>query len=116
MARIRGQMQPATAVPPFISIMIHEQTATAEACHRAQEMQQITMPAMRTTIVLALILIATVSFAATPATMRVDYYHTGDEKSEFFSLDQVSIEPLPWPGNPRHPIDDSNLGKYFFEV
>ena len=26
------------------------------------------------------------------------------------------LEPLPWPGNPARPIDDTNLGKYFFEV
>ena len=26
------------------------------------------------------------------------------------------IEPLPWPGNLQKPIDDTNLGKYFFEV
>src|SRR3954468_19519135 len=74
------------------------------------------MRGMRCAAFAVLILLATLSFAATPATMRVDYFHTGDEKSEIFSLDQVSIEPLPWPGNPRHPIDDSNLGKYFFEV
>jgi hypothetical protein len=71
---------------------------------------------MRKIAVFLFVLLATLSFAATPATMRVDYYHTGDAKSEFFSLDRASIEPLPWPGNPRHPIDDSNLGKYFFEV
>ncbi len=54
--------------------------------------------------------------AQTPRTMRLDYYHTGDAKSEVFSLDRVVLEPLPWPGNPRHNLDDTNLGKYFFEV
>ncbi|MFL5321440.1 MAG: IgA Peptidase M64 [Myxococcaceae bacterium] len=54
--------------------------------------------------------------AATPNTLRVDYFHTGDEKSEVFSLDRVVVEPLPWPGNPDQPIDDTNLGKYMFEV
>jgi hypothetical protein len=54
--------------------------------------------------------------AAAPATMRVDYYHTGNEKAEYFSLDRVLIEPLPWPGNPAKPIDTTNSGKYFFEV
>jgi hypothetical protein len=48
--------------------------------------------------------------------MRVDYYHTGNASQETFSLDRAVIEPLPWPGNPAKPIDDSNLGKYFFEV
>lgn len=53
---------------------------------------------------------------AAPATMRLDYYHTGDVKQEVFSLDRVVIEPLPWPGDLSKSIDDSNLGKYFFEV
>ena len=48
--------------------------------------------------------------------MRVDYYHTGNEKEERFSLDRVLIEPLPWAGNPARPLDDTNRGKYFFEV
>jgi hypothetical protein len=55
------------------------------------------------------------TFAA-PATMRVDYYHTGNEKQEYFSLDRIVIEPLPWAGNLARSIDDTNLGKYFFEV
>ena len=49
-------------------------------------------------------------------TMRVDYYHTGNSKQELFSIDRIQIEPLPWPGDMSKTIDDSNLGKYFFEV
>lgn len=52
--------------------------------------------------------------AAAPRTMRLDYYHTGTAAEERFSLDRVVIEPLPWPGGKA--IDDTNLGKYFFEV
>ena len=48
--------------------------------------------------------------------MRLDYYHTGNEKEERFSVDRVVLEPLPWPGNPARPIDTTNRGKYFFEV
>jgi hypothetical protein len=51
-----------------------------------------------------------------PKTMRVDYYHSGNATQELFSLDRVVIEPLPWPGNPNKPIDETNLGKYLFEV
>jgi hypothetical protein len=51
-----------------------------------------------------------------PRTMRVDYYHTGNASQEMFSLDRVVVEPLPWPGNPRKNIDETNLGKYLFEV
>jgi len=54
--------------------------------------------------------------AALPRTMRVDYFHTGNASGEVFSRDRVVLEPLPWPGNPRRPLDDTNLGKYFFEV
>ena len=54
--------------------------------------------------------------AAPLATMRLDYYHTGNDKEERFSLDRVVVEPLPWAGNPSKRIDDTNRGKYFFEV
>ena len=54
--------------------------------------------------------------AAAPATMRLDYFHTGDAKHEVFSMDRVVIEPLPWPGDMTKTIDDTNLGKYFFAV
>ena len=54
--------------------------------------------------------------SAAPKTMRVDYYHTGTAAEERFSLDRVVVEPLEWPGNPARAIDDTNLGKYFFEI
>src|ERR1041385_4533987 len=53
---------------------------------------------------------------AVPPTMRLDYFHTGDAEHEIFSMDRVVIEPLPWPGDMSKTIDDTNLGKYFFEV
>ncbi len=53
---------------------------------------------------------------AQTATMRVDYYHTGNSAQEIFSIDRVVIEPLAWAGNPQKAIDDTNLGKYLFEV
>jgi hypothetical protein len=49
-------------------------------------------------------------------TMRLDFYHTGNSSEEVFSLDRVVVEPLPWPGNARRAVDDTNLGKYLFEV
>lgn len=49
-------------------------------------------------------------------TMRLDFYHTGTATEEVFSLDRTVVEPLAWPGNPRRAVDDSNLGKYLFEV
>ena len=64
----------------------------------------------------ALLLAFSVAVFAAPATMRLDYYHTGNAKQEVFSVDLIQIEPLPWPGDLSKTIDDSNLGKYFFEV
>ena len=49
-------------------------------------------------------------------TMRLDFYHTGTSTEEVYSLDRAVVEPLAWPGNPRRAVDDSNLGKYLFEV
>ena len=66
--------------------------------------------------VAVLVLLLAVSALAAPQTMRLDYYHTGDAKQEVFSVDRVVIEPLPWPGDLSKSIDDTNLGKYFFEV
>jgi IgA Peptidase M64/Peptidase M64 N-terminus len=69
------------------------------------------------TFAFALLAVSAVTASAAPApTMRVDYYHTGNDKEERFSLDRIVVEPLPWPGNPAQPIDASNRGKYFFEV
>src|SRR3984893_16018552 len=53
---------------------------------------------------------------AAPQTMRLDYYHTGNSAQEVFSVDRVVIEPLPWPGDLSKFSDETNLGKYFFEV
>jgi hypothetical protein len=64
---------------------------------------------------LTLLLVASFACAA-PATMRLDYYHTGNSTQEIFSLDRIVIEPLPWPGDLSKTIDRSNLGSYLFEV
>ncbi|MCL1907805.1 MAG: IgA Peptidase M64 [Holophagaceae bacterium] len=59
---------------------------------------------------------AYIFLCAQPRTLRVDYYHTGTAKTEFFSIDRMVLEPLPWPGNMEKSLDGSNLGDYFFEV
>ena len=63
-----------------------------------------------------LLLTAPAAAAAAPATMRLDLYHTGTRGFEVFAVDEVVVEPLPWPGNPARPLDDSNRGEYLFEV
>jgi hypothetical protein len=65
---------------------------------------------------LSLLLAQAALVTAAPLTMRVDYYHTGNDKEERFSLDRIVVEPLPWPGNGSKPIDSTDRGKYFFEV
>ena len=56
------------------------------------------------------------AFLAAAATMRLDYYHSGNATMELFSVDRIVIEPLPWPASPAQAMDDTNLGKYLFEV
>jgi len=83
---------------------------------------------MRTaTAVLAVLLLAAVAppvglHSATPFdlsftadTMRVDYYHSGGRGTEIVALDRV-VNDGPWPGNRVRLVDDTNLGKYLFEV
>jgi len=48
--------------------------------------------------------------------MRVDYLHSGNASEEHFRLDRIVLEPFEWPGHPARAIDDTHLGKYFFEV
>ena len=59
---------------------------------------------------------AAVSASGAPRTMRLDYDHTGNATEERFAVDRIVVEPLEWPGNPARTIDDTNFGKYFFEV
>ena len=54
--------------------------------------------------------------AETPRTLRLDYLHVGNAREERFALERVVVEPLPWPGAPEKALDDTNLGKYRFEV
>lgn len=61
-------------------------------------------------------LLLSASVKAAPRTLRVDYYHTGNAHEQWFSLDRIVMEPLEWPGNPNHAIDESRLGNYLFEV
>lgn len=63
------------------------------------------------------VLLSNLAFGqSAPRTMRLDYYHSGNASEELFSLDRIVLEPLAWPGNPRKAVDDTNLGKYLFEV
>jgi len=52
---------------------------------------------------------------ADPATIRLDYFHTGSATEERFALDAV-VQEGPWPGPPAKTLDTTNLGKYLFEA
>jgi hypothetical protein len=59
---------------------------------------------------------AALAHSQTPPTMRVDYMHIGNVLESRYALEAISIEALPWPGNPARAIDNSNRGQSFFEV
>ena len=47
--------------------------------------------------------------------LRMEYVHSGDASAESFALSRLILEG-PWPGPPDRRIDETNLGKYLFEV
>jgi hypothetical protein len=65
---------------------------------------------------LAFLFPSSYAVAQAPATLRVDFFHSGNHETEMFSLDQVVLEPLPWTGNMHYPIDETLRGKYLFEI
>jgi len=46
-------------------------------------------------------------------TLRIDYYHTGNHDSDYYSIDQLKEEPF-WGGSTKNLIDNSNIGAYKF--
>lgn len=63
----------------------------------------------------ALGLLLAAAAAAEPRTLRLDYFHTGTATEERFALDRVVLEGA-WPGPPDRRLDETNFGKYAFEV
>lgn len=51
----------------------------------------------------------------TGRTLRFDYFHSGISTEEHVSLDKIRLEGE-WPGRRANLLDDTNLGKYMFEV
>jgi hypothetical protein len=54
--------------------------------------------------------------AEAPATVRLDYTHSGNALSDQYAIERVLIEPLPWPGDPKQPFDNTNRGQNRVEV
>jgi hypothetical protein len=48
-------------------------------------------------------------------TLRLDYYHSGNSKEEYFAYDQV-VSDGKWPGSKTQLIDRLELGLYIFRV
>ncbi len=69
----------------------------------------------------ALLLCALLAPAAVPApgaaphALRLDLVHAGSASEERLAYHGLAREG-PWAGNPARPIDDTNLGRYLFEV
>ncbi|MTV41983.1 IgA Peptidase M64 [Duganella radicis] len=59
---------------------------------------------------------ASAALAAQPATMRLDYLHSGNASEEHYAVERVVVEPLPWPGNMAQTIDSTNRGNNLVEV
>ncbi len=48
-------------------------------------------------------------------TLRIDYFHSGNDTTEFYSFEEILIEPY-WGGSKVNLIDTFFYGKYFFKV
>lgn len=48
-------------------------------------------------------------------TLRLDYYHSGNNETEFYTFSQLLEEPY-WGGSKVNLIDTFNYGKYYFKV
>ena len=72
---------------------------------------------MKQLILAFICLVTTAGTSASPrATWRLDFFHTGGQGIEVFSVDKVVVEPLPWPGPKSADLDRTGYGTYRFEV
>jgi hypothetical protein len=67
-------------------------------------------------LAVALALTAGAAHAQSPATVRLDYTHSGNALSEQYAIERVLIEPLPWPGDLSQRFDNTNRGRNRVEV
>lgn len=50
-----------------------------------------------------------------PKTLRIDYFHAGNNRTDTYYLDEVKIEPF-WGGSPTNLIDTFGYGQYYTRV
>jgi len=48
-------------------------------------------------------------------TLRIDYFHTGNHDSDFYSIDELKEEPF-WGGSKKKFIDNNNIGSFKFQM
>jgi hypothetical protein len=48
-------------------------------------------------------------------TMRIDYYHAGDSKVEYITVDQIYQQGV-WAGSKKNLVDQFDNGRYYFKV
>lgn len=65
--------------------------------------------------VLPLIVFADFNDTFFKKTLRIDYYHTGDHRSEHYSFDEARIEPH-WGGSMKNLVDTFYYGNHYFKV
>src|SRR3990167_751042 len=51
----------------------------------------------------------------TNTTLRIDYHHTRDSKTELFTIDKIYEYGI-WAGSTKNLIDNFNNGKYYVKV
>ncbi len=71
---------------------------------------------LRSLFAASLLLSSMSALAQAPATVRVDYHHSGNALGEQYALERVLIEPLPWPGNLTQNFDQTDRGQNRVEV
>jgi hypothetical protein len=64
----------------------------------------------------AALMLSAAPVQAQPATVRLDYTHSGNALSDQYAIERVVIEPLPWPGDLAQNFDNTDRGQNRVEV
>jgi hypothetical protein len=89
--------------------------------NRKETMSPASKPLLSTLLALACAAAVTATATATaaapqPATIRLDYLHSGNALGEQYAIERLLVEPLPWPGDLAQRFDDTNRGNNRVEV
>jgi hypothetical protein len=78
---------------------------------RGAAMAVSTIPSLACALALAAAAGAVHAQASAPATIRVDYLHSGNALSDSYAIERVLVEPLPWPGDLAQNLDNTDRGR-----